>query len=58
MSTGTTSPNFTITGLVNGTSYTVSVRGDNAIGDGTASASGQRHTVDGAGRTDRRAGDQ
>jgi predicted RNA-binding protein with TRAM domain len=37
VSTGTTSSNFTITGLINGTSYTVSVRADNAIGDGEAS---------------------
>ena len=37
-STGTTSPTFTIPGLVNGTSYTVSVRADNAIGNGAASA--------------------
>ncbi len=50
VSTGTTSSNFSITGLVNGTSYTVSVRGDNAIGAGTASnpASATPLTVPGA----------
>ncbi|MGA2520345.1 MAG: fibronectin type III domain-containing protein [Acidimicrobiales bacterium] len=37
VSTGTTSSTFTIPGLVNGTSYSVSVRADNAIGPGTAS---------------------
>ena len=36
--TGATSPNFAICGLTNGTSYTVSVRADNAIGEGTASS--------------------
>ncbi len=36
--TGSTSSTFTIPRLVNGTSYTVSVRADNAIGNGTASA--------------------
>ncbi len=38
VSAGVTSTNFTITGLVNGTSYTVVVRADNAIGDGNPSA--------------------
>ncbi len=38
VSTGTTSSTFTIPGLVNGTNYSVSVRADNAIGPGTASA--------------------
>jgi hypothetical protein len=37
-STGTTSSSFTIPGLVNGTSYSVAVRADNAIGAGRASA--------------------
>jgi titin len=37
VSTGTTSSTFTIPGLVNGTSYTVSVRADNAIGTGDPS---------------------
>jgi len=35
---GTVGPGFTISGLTDGTSYTVSVRADNAIGDGTASS--------------------
>jgi titin len=50
VSTGTTSSTFTIAGLVNGTSYSVSVRADNAIGDGTASspASATPRTVPGA----------
>ena len=38
VSTGTTSSTFTITGLTNGTTYTVSVRADNAIGNGNASS--------------------
>jgi titin len=37
VATGTTSSTFTIPGLTNGTSYSVSVRADNAIGNGTAS---------------------
>jgi predicted RNA-binding protein with TRAM domain len=37
--TGTTGSSFTIPGLTNGTSYSVSVRADNAIGHGTPSAS-------------------
>jgi titin len=50
VSTGTTSSSFTIPGLVNGTSYTVSVRADNAIGNGYAStpASATPLTVPGA----------
>jgi titin len=39
VSTGTTSSSFTIPGLTNGTSYSVSVRADNAIGQGTPSTS-------------------
>jgi Fibronectin type III domain/Putative Ig domain len=39
VSTGTTGSSFTIPGLTNGTSYSVSVRADNAIGHGTPSAS-------------------
>jgi hypothetical protein len=35
---GTTGSTFTIPGLTNGTTYSVSVRADNAIGTGTASA--------------------
>ena len=35
VSTGTTGSSFTIPGLTNGTTYTVSVRADNAIGTGT-----------------------
>ena len=48
--TGTTSPTFTIPNLTNGTSYTVWVRADNAIGNGTASApvSATPYTVPGA----------
>jgi len=38
VSTGTSGTSFTITGLTNGTSYTVSVRADNAIGNGSSSA--------------------
>jgi len=38
VSTGTSGTSFTVTGLTNGTSYTVSVRADNAIGDGSPSA--------------------
>jgi titin len=38
VSTGTTSSTFTITGLTNGTTYTVSIRADNAIGNGNASS--------------------
>jgi titin len=38
VSTGTTGSSFTITGLTNGTSDSISVRDDNAIGSGTASA--------------------
>ena len=37
VSTGTSGTSFTVTGLTNGTRYTVSVRADNAIGDGTPS---------------------
>ena len=50
ISTGTTSPTFTITGLSNGTSYSISVRADNAIGNGTPSnpTSGTPRTVPGA----------
>ena len=36
--TGTSGTSFTVTGLANGTSYSVSVRADNAIGDGSPSA--------------------
>ncbi|MGD0882481.1 MAG: putative Ig domain-containing protein [Acidimicrobiales bacterium] len=36
--TGTTNATFTVPDLVNGTSYSVAVRADNAIGDGTPSA--------------------
>ncbi|HTW08297.1 MAG TPA: fibronectin type III domain-containing protein [Acidimicrobiales bacterium] len=36
--TGTSGPTFIITGLTNGTSYSISVRADNAIGAGTASS--------------------
>jgi titin len=38
VSAGTTSSTFTIPGLTNGTSYTVSVRADNAIGNGNPSS--------------------
>ncbi len=50
ISTGTTSSTFTITGLNNGTSYSVSVRSDNAIGSGAPSAptSATPRTVPGA----------
>jgi titin len=50
VSTGTTSSTFTIPGLVNGTTYTVSVRADNAIGNGNVStpASATPLTVPGA----------
>jgi titin len=37
VSAGTTGSSFTIPGLTNGTSYSVSVRADNAIGNGTGS---------------------
>ena len=37
-SAGTLGVSFTITGLTNGTQYSVSVRDDNAIGDGASSA--------------------
>ncbi len=50
VSTGTTSSTFTVPSLTNGTSYTVWVRADNAIGDGTASTpeSATPRTVPGA----------
>jgi titin len=38
VSAGTLGSTFTITGLTNGTQYTVAVRDDNAIGNGTPSA--------------------
>jgi uncharacterized cupredoxin-like copper-binding protein len=47
---GTLSSPFTISGLTNGTAYTVNVRADNAIGNGTASnpAVATPYTVPGA----------
>jgi len=38
MTTGTSGTSFSVTGLGNGTSYTIAVRADNAIGVGTPSA--------------------
>ena len=50
VTTGTTGTSFSVTGLTNGTAYTVSVRADNAIGDGAPSTpvSGTPATVPGA----------
>ena len=56
VSTGTTGSSFTIPGLTNGTSYSVSVRADNAIGYGTASAPANATPITRPGRPGRRHG--
>ncbi len=56
VSTGTTGSSFTIPGLANGTSYTVSVRADNAIGPGTPSAPADATPLTVPGRPGRRHG--